>query len=192
MRQVGLYEAEMSSDSLQIAGMADRGILPKVLGLRSQYGTPVYGILMSSLCVILLSGFDFSNIVQMLNLLFIFGQAIEFAAFLHLRWYRMDIVRPYIIPLGFVGCVLMLIPTFIFMGIIMYFCSLDALGLCVFITAVGVGLYYVLEYAKSRKLAEFEAAYIESSGDDALDSRGLTKDGFEYKMLSSREDELVE
>ena len=31
---VGMFEAEMSSDSWQLAGMADRGMLPTVLGQR--------------------------------------------------------------------------------------------------------------------------------------------------------------
>src|SRR5690348_13879472 len=32
LTNVGMFEAEMSSDSWQIAGMADRGILPSILG----------------------------------------------------------------------------------------------------------------------------------------------------------------
>jgi amino acid transporter len=35
---IGLFEAEMSSDALQVAGMADRGQLPKFLSERSKYG----------------------------------------------------------------------------------------------------------------------------------------------------------
>jgi hypothetical protein len=37
LANVGQFEAEMSSDSWQIAGMADRGILPAVLGHRFFY-----------------------------------------------------------------------------------------------------------------------------------------------------------
>jgi hypothetical protein len=58
-----MFEAEMSSDSLQLAGMAERGMLPKVcmrdlrpslrsnlskvLAERNKHGTPTYGILLN-------------------------------------------------------------------------------------------------------------------------------------------------
>ena len=38
----------------QVQGMAERGFLPKALGRRSRHGTPVYGILLSSLGVLCL------------------------------------------------------------------------------------------------------------------------------------------
>lgn len=38
--QVGQFEAEMSSDSFQLLGMAERGFLPKALAKRSRHDTP--------------------------------------------------------------------------------------------------------------------------------------------------------
>ena len=38
--QIGQFEAEMSSDSFQLLGMAERGFLPKALGKRSKHDTP--------------------------------------------------------------------------------------------------------------------------------------------------------
>ena len=38
--QIGQFEAEMSSDSFQLLGMAERGFLPKALGRRSKHDTP--------------------------------------------------------------------------------------------------------------------------------------------------------
>ena len=152
---IGLFEAEMSSDALQIAGMADRGILPKFIGIRSKFGTPIVGIAMSAFCVIILSGYDFADLVEMLNLLFCFGQSIEFCAFLHLRYYRMDLYRPYTIPLSFTGCVLMLIPPFAFMVIIMALCSPASMILCIVSSIFGVFLYYFLEYLKTSNIIEF-------------------------------------
>jgi L-asparagine transporter-like permease len=46
--QIGQYQAEMSSDSYQVQGMAERGFLPKVFAVRSKHDTPTLGILMSS------------------------------------------------------------------------------------------------------------------------------------------------
>jgi hypothetical protein len=57
--QVGQFEAEMSSDSFQLLGMAERGFLPKVLARRSRFGTPTLGIVLSSLGICSLVTFNF-------------------------------------------------------------------------------------------------------------------------------------
>eukprot|EP01041_Mallomonas_annulata_P006894 gene6894-13989_t len=98
---IGMFEAEMSTDAWQIAGMADRGILPSCLGVRNIYGTPTIGILMSATGILFLSEMSFTEVVEMLNLLYCFGQIIEFAAFVQLRISHPDLHRPYKIPLGF-------------------------------------------------------------------------------------------
>lgn len=38
--QIGQFEAEMSSDSFQLLGMAERGFLPRGLARRSKHDTP--------------------------------------------------------------------------------------------------------------------------------------------------------
>ncbi|KAL2612963.1 hypothetical protein R1flu_024655 [Riccia fluitans] len=48
MSNLGLFQAEMSSDSYQLLGMGERGMLPEVFSRRSQYGTPILGILCSA------------------------------------------------------------------------------------------------------------------------------------------------
>ncbi len=82
---VGLFIAEMASDSFQLMGMADRGQLPRFLARRSRYDTPTYGIALSSIGVIALGGMDFTAIVEMVNVLYVFAEIIEFAAFVRLR-----------------------------------------------------------------------------------------------------------
>jgi len=44
--QICQFEAEMSSDSFQLLGMAERGFLPKALGRRSKHDTPTVSLLM--------------------------------------------------------------------------------------------------------------------------------------------------
>jgi L-asparagine transporter-like permease len=56
---VGQFEAEMSSDSFQLLGMAERGFLPMVLARRSRFGTPTLGIVLSSLGICSLVTFNF-------------------------------------------------------------------------------------------------------------------------------------
>ena len=85
--------------------MAERGILPKVLGSRNRYDTPTYGILMSASGVVCLCWLSFSEIIEMLNLLFCFGQLIEFAAFIQLRIRYPHMPRPYMIDM----CIIIII-----------------------------------------------------------------------------------
>jgi L-asparagine transporter-like permease len=73
---IGMFEAEMSSDAWQVCGMAERGILPKFLARRNQYGTPLYGILLSATGIVCLGTLAFSEVIDLVNLLFCLGQAI--------------------------------------------------------------------------------------------------------------------
>lgn len=52
----------MSSDSWQIAGMADRGMLPAVLGQRSRFETPTQGILLSAGGIVCLCWMTFDQV----------------------------------------------------------------------------------------------------------------------------------
>eukprot|EP01034_Spumella_vulgaris_P030656 gene30655-37905_t len=122
MTNIGMFVAEMSSDSWQIAGMADRGILPSVLG------------------IVCLAWMNFSQIIDMLNMLFCFGQAIEFCAFLHLRRVKPDMPRPFRVPIGLVGIAQSLIA-------------------CVFLALLGAVVYYLLEHAKAKEWCHFEDKY---------------------------------
>lgn len=130
-----MFTAEMSSDAWLVAGMAERGILPKWLGRRNQYGTPTYGILLSASGVLFLCTMRFSEVVQLLNLLFCFGQAIEFIAFVELRRSRPDLHRPYKIPLDTTGCCLLVAFPLLFLVVICAFSSFR----CLF-TAAGLAL----------------------------------------------------
>ena len=60
--QIGQFEAEMSSDSFQLLGMAERGFLPSILAQRSKHDTPTLGIILSSLGILTLSLFDFTQV----------------------------------------------------------------------------------------------------------------------------------
>lgn len=60
--QIGQFEAEMSSDSFQLLGMAERGFLPACLARRSRYETPTLAIVLSSVGICALSMFDFRQV----------------------------------------------------------------------------------------------------------------------------------
>ncbi|KAL2540099.1 putative polyamine transporter [Abeliophyllum distichum] len=63
MSNMGMLVAEMSSDSFQLLGMAERGMLPEFFAKRSLCGTLLGGILFSASSVILLSWLSFQEIV---------------------------------------------------------------------------------------------------------------------------------
>ena len=54
--QVGQFEAEMSTDSYLLHGMAERGFLPSVFAHKSRHGTPSLGIACSALGIIGMAG----------------------------------------------------------------------------------------------------------------------------------------
>lgn len=84
-------------------------------------------------------------------------QAIEFAAFLWLRWKHPDMPRPFRVGLGFTGMAVMLFFPLAFIGVIMYFSSRTALLVSGTLAVLGVGVYYVLEVSKALNLCHFNA-----------------------------------
>ncbi|KAG6489710.1 hypothetical protein ZIOFF_050986 [Zingiber officinale] len=90
---MGMFVAEMSSDSYQLLGMAERGMLPEAFARRSRHGTPLLGILFSASGVVLLSWLSFQEIVAAENFLYCFGMLMEFAAFWaeRRRWLKFSV-----------------------------------------------------------------------------------------------------
>jgi amino acid transporter len=80
-----MFVAEMSSDSYQLLGMAERGMLPAFFARRLRHGTLLEGILFSASGVLLLSSMTFQEIVAAENFLYGFGMLLEFLAFVLLR-----------------------------------------------------------------------------------------------------------
>ena len=54
------------------------GILPKFLGHRNAYGAPTFGVLLSASGVICLGWLSFAEVIDMLNLLFCYGQVHDY------------------------------------------------------------------------------------------------------------------
>lgn len=150
--------------------MADRGILPKFLGERNQYGSPTYGVLLSASGVVCLGWLSFSDVVDMLNLLFCLGQAIEFCAFLHLRRTQPDMPRPFKIGIGLVGMCVMLSFPLMFIFVIISFSSTASLLISSCLAVCGVLMWYLLAFLKSQKLCVFES---KGEPDRALSFSGI-------------------
>ena len=142
--------------------MADRGILPKFLGHRSKYGTPTYGILMSASGVFCLCWLSFSQVVEMLNLLYCFAQLIEFAAFIQLRIKHPEMLRPFKIPLGTVGVSVMLLMPTLFIFVMIGFSSVLSIVSAGFMCILGFATAHLLTEADNRGWCEFENQFVDT------------------------------
>lgn len=157
LSNMGLFEAEMSSNSFQLLGMAENGMLPQVFARRSKYGTPTLGILCSAAGVIILSWMSFQEILEFLNFLYCLGMLLEFAAFLWLRIQQPNLVRPFCIPLNTVGVCLLLLPASILIVLILFLASLKTVLLGIFISVLGCVVHPCLEVARRRRWFTFAA-----------------------------------
>lgn len=155
LSNMGMFIAEMSSDSYQLLGMAERGMLPELFSKRSRYGTPLIGILFSASGVLLLSWLSFQEIVAAENFLYCFGMLLEFVAFVRLRVKHPNASRPYKIPLGTIGCILMIIPPTMLIFVVLAFSSLKVMFVSIGAVIIGLVLHPCLGYAEKKRWLRF-------------------------------------
>ncbi|GAB4857927.1 hypothetical protein Ancab_015832 [Ancistrocladus abbreviatus] len=158
MSNMGMFVAEMSSDSFQLLGMAERGMLPEFFGKRSRHGTPLVGILFSASGVVLLSWLTFSEIVAAENFLYCFGMILEFIAFIVLRIKQPAAPRPYKIPVGTVGAVLMCIPPTILICVVLALSTVKILVVSIIAMMIGLVLQPALKYMEKRRWMKFSVS----------------------------------
>lgn len=192
--QIGLFEAEMSSDSFQVLGMAERGMLPKRLGIRSKYGTPTIGILMSASGVAVMSmTFEFEKVVEFLNYAYCLAVLLEFAAFIYLRIKAPYISRPYRVPLSTRGVILMLLPATLLSSMIIIVPwvqrKYDIIGFSIGVVVTGVFVHLFTEHARNKewfKFSKFEPydyeAFLQATEDDK-------EEGDNMKLLQKDRDD---
>ncbi|OAY52283.1 probable polyamine transporter At1g31830 [Manihot esculenta] len=155
LSNMGMFVAEMSSDSFQLLGMAERGMLPEFFGKRSSYGTPVAGIIFSASGVILLSWLSFQEIVAAENFLYCFGMIMEFIAFVKLRIEYPGAPRPYTIPVGTAGAILICIPPTLLILVVLALASLKVMAISIFTVILGLAMQPCLMYAAKKRWFRF-------------------------------------
>ncbi|KAJ7538820.1 hypothetical protein O6H91_11G064100 [Diphasiastrum complanatum] len=155
LSNAGLFEAEMSSDSFQLLGMGESGMLPQIFARRSKFGTPILGIIFSGTGVVLLSWLRFQEIIEILNFLYCLGMLLEFAAFIWLRIKQPTLLRPYRVPLNTLGVVLISIPPLILIVFVMTLASWKTVIFSLLCSVVGFLVYPCMIYAKERKWIMF-------------------------------------
>lgn len=167
MSNMGMFVAEMSSDSFQLLGMAERGMLPDFFAKRSRYGTPLIGILFSASGVILLSWLSFQEIVAAENFLYCFGMILEFIAFIRLRIKQPAASRPYKIPVGTVGSILMCIPPTILICAVLALSTIKVMVVSLIAVVIGLVMQPCLTYVDKKKWVKFSISSNLPDLDDA-------------------------
>ncbi|KAI6701854.1 hypothetical protein NL676_010990 [Syzygium grande] len=158
MSNMGMFVAEMSSDSFQLLGMAERGMLPDFFAKRSKYGTPLTGILFSASGVILLSWLSFQEIIAAENFLYCFGMILEFLAFVKLRIKHPNASRPYKIPVGTIGAIAMCIPPTILIGVVLALSTLKVAIVSLVAVVIGFIMQPGLKYVKRKRWLKFSVS----------------------------------
>ncbi|KAM1784417.1 hypothetical protein ACFX15_036696 [Malus domestica] len=155
MSNMGMFIAEMSSDSFQLLGMAERGMLPKFFGKRSCHGTPEIGILFSASGVILLSWLSFHDIVAAENLLYCFGMILEFISFIRLKVKYPATSCAYKIPVGTGGAILMCIPPTILICVVLALSTLEIVVVSLVAILIGLMMQPCLTYVERKRWMKF-------------------------------------
>ncbi|ONH92337.1 hypothetical protein PRUPE_8G169300 [Prunus persica] len=155
LSNMGMFVAEMSSDSFQLLGMAERGMLPSIFAKRSRHGTPLVGILFSASGVILLSWLSFQEIVAAENYLYCFGMIMEFIAFVKLRMKHPAASRPFKIPVGTAGAILICIPPTLLIFVVLALASPKVMAISISAVIIGLVLQPCVEYTKRNRWFNF-------------------------------------
>ncbi|BBH09838.1 Amino acid permease family protein [Prunus dulcis] len=155
LSNMGMFVAEMSSDSFQLLGMAERGMLPSIFAKRSRHGTPLVGILFSASGVILLSWLSFQEIVAAENYLYCFGMIMEFIAFVKLRMKHPAASRPFKIPVGTAGAILICIPPTLLIFVVLALASPKVMAISISAVIIGLVLQPCVEHTKRKRWFNF-------------------------------------
>jgi len=108
----GQFLAGHTTVAYEVLGMAEVGQMPKLFLERNKDGVPIYSLLLSTAMVFLVlavSDMRLAIPVAMCNGVYCVAELITYATFLYLRWYHNDMHRPFRVPFGFFGCIVMLI-----------------------------------------------------------------------------------
>ncbi|KNA22680.1 hypothetical protein SOVF_031980 [Spinacia oleracea] len=153
---IGLFEAQLSSSSFQVMGMADIGFLPRFCAARSKwFNTPWVGILASTVITLAVSFMDFTDLISSANFLYSLGMLLEFASFLWLRRKRPQLKRPYRVPLGLPGLVIMCLVPSVFLVFIMVIATKMVFLVSGLMTAGGIAWFFFMKLCKSKKWCVF-------------------------------------
>ncbi|KAJ3700017.1 hypothetical protein LUZ61_003722 [Rhynchospora tenuis] len=136
--------------------MADLGLLPSFFAVRApKFETPWVGILFSCIITLTISFLPFEDIAATANILYSLGMLLEFATFLWLRVKYPDLIRPYRVPLGIPGLIVMCLFPSVLLGYVIAVAHRRVFALSAVLTAAGIMVHYLMRYCRSSGLLKF-------------------------------------
>ncbi|KAM3259107.1 hypothetical protein ACQJBY_050729 [Aegilops geniculata] len=168
---IGMFEAQMSSGSFQLLGMAELGLVPSVFARRAAYtGTPWVAIAASTAVTIAVSFLGFDDVVATANFLYSLGTLLEFASFIWLRVKHPALKRPYRVPLPLPALVAMCAVPSAFLAYVCAVAGWRVFAVAAGLTALGVGWHGIMRECRARKLLRFNNAVAAVHQEDAEDT----------------------
>ncbi|EPS59130.1 hypothetical protein M569_15680, partial [Genlisea aurea] len=156
LSSIGLFEAQLSSCSYQILGMADLAFLPRFFAVRSKwFGTPWVGILVSTAITLGVSYMSYSDIVSSANFLYGLGMLLEIASFLWLRRKMPRKKRPYRVPLRLPALAVLSVVPAGFLIFIMAIATKAVLLVSGVMTAAGIGWFFLMKIFRQKGWLRF-------------------------------------
>jgi amino acid transporter len=132
--------------------MAEQGMLPAVLAVRSEHGSPKLGLLLSSIGIFFMMFSTFTEVVELLNFLYCIAQLLELAAFMYLRIYAKDLPRKFVVPLNTWGCAAMLTLPVVFIFFIMSQATMRTIYISAAVVVAGPLFYQIIELARRQQV----------------------------------------
>ncbi|XP_078437205.1 putative polyamine transporter At3g13620 isoform X2 [Wolffia australiana] len=149
---IGLYEAALSACSFQLLGMADLGLLPRFLAVRSAwFGTPWLAIIVSTAITLAFTFMRFEDIVAAANFTYALSMLLEFAAFLWLRQKKPLLKRPFRVPASTPWLAAMCTVPSAFIVLVMFMASWRMYAVSAGMTSLGAVLYFLSKALKAKK-----------------------------------------
>ena len=147
---MGLLNALLCTSARVPYAMAQRGTLPGCFArLHQRHATPWIAIIVNSVGVACLIPFSFKDLIQVDMFLYALALILEFAALVWLRVRRPAMPRPYQVPLGVLGVIVLSLPPVVLCLLSIFLA--DALTTQVSIAGIIAGLVIYLWAAKGKR-----------------------------------------
>uniref|UniRef100_A0A8I6WY97 Polyamine transporter PUT1 n=2 Tax=Hordeum vulgare subsp. vulgare TaxID=112509 RepID=A0A8I6WY97_HORVV len=153
---IGMFEAQMSSGTFQLLGMAEMGLLPTVFSHRdARTRTPWVAIAASTAITIAVSFLGFDDVIATANFMYGLGTLLEFGSFLWLRMRHPTLKRPYRVPLPVPALVAMCIVPLLVLTYVFAVAGWRVFAIAAGLTTLGVGWHGVMRMSRVKKLLSF-------------------------------------